>query len=56
MRKKFNTKEKSMAFFRIYGREKGKTRFKAIDLENGVFVNNLIHASFFIAKDDAENV
>lgn len=31
--------------FRIYAREKGKKRFRPMDLKNGVFVGNLIHAS-----------
>lgn len=33
--------------YRIYGKQKTEKRFKALDLKNGVFVNNLIYASFF---------
>ena len=31
--------------FRIYAREKGKGRFKPLDLKNGRYVVNLIYAS-----------
>lgn len=43
-----------MNYYRIYGREKGKGRFKAIDLESGAFVGNLIYATYFLDKTDAE--
>lgn len=33
--------------YRIYGKQKNEKRFKALDLKNGVFVNNLMYASFF---------
>lgn len=33
--------------YRIYGKQKTEKRFKALDLKNGVFVNNLMYASFF---------
>lgn len=44
-----------MKYYRIYGREKGKGRFGAIDLESGAFVGNLIYATYFLDKTDAEN-
>ena len=34
-------------YYRIYGKLKTEKRFKALDLKNGVFVNNLMYASFF---------
>ena len=43
-----------MIYYRIYGREKGNGRFKAIDLESGAFVGNLIYATYFLDKTDAE--
>lgn len=43
-----------MIYYRIYGREKGNGRFKAIDLESGAFVGNLIYATYFLDKEDAE--
>ena len=44
-----------MIYYRIYGRAKGNGRFKAIDLETGSFVGNLIYATYFLDKTDAEN-
>lgn len=43
-----------MNYYRIYGREKGNGRFKAIDLESGTFVGNLIYATYFLDKTAAE--
>ena len=37
--------------YRIYGRQKNEKRFKALDLKNGVFVNNLMYASFFYENE-----
>lgn len=37
--------------YRIYGKQKNKKRFKALDLKNGVFVNNLMYASFFYENE-----
>jgi hypothetical protein len=41
-----NTQETPVTYtHRIYGREKGKGRFKPLDLKHGRFVTNLIYAS-----------
>lgn len=37
--------------YRIYGKQKNEKRFKALDLKNGVFVNNLMYASFFYENE-----
>ena len=37
--------------YRIYGKQKTEKRFKALDLKNGVFVNNLMYASFFYENE-----
>ena len=37
--------------YRIYGKQKNEKRFKALDLKNGVFVNNLMYASFFYKNE-----
>ena len=37
--------------YRIYGKAKTEKRFKALDLKNGVFVNNLMYASFFYENE-----
>ena len=37
--------------YRIYGKLKKEKRFKALDLKNGVFVNNLMYASFFYENE-----
>lgn len=37
--------------YRIYGKKKTEKRFKALDLKNGVFVNNLMYASFFYENE-----
>ena len=31
----------------VYGKQKSESRFKAMDMENGVQVGNLIYASLF---------
>ena len=37
--------------YRIYGKQKNEKRFKALDLKNGVFINNLMYASFFYENE-----
>ena len=37
--------------YRIYGKQKNEKRLKALDLKNGVFVSNLIYASFFYENE-----
>lgn len=37
--------------YRIYGREKGKGKFKPLDLQEGTFVKNLMYASLIPEKD-----
>lgn len=37
--------------YRIYGKQKTEKRFKALDLKNGVLVNNLMYASFFYENE-----
>ena len=43
-------------YYRIYGKPNNAKRFKALDLSNGVFVNNLIYASFWSDKNDIKKV
>ena len=36
----------------VYGKKKSESRFKAMDMENGVQVGNLIYASLFDLSAD----
>ena len=43
-------------YYRIYGKPNDAKRFKALDVSNGVFVNNLIYASFWSDETDVKKV
>lgn len=44
-----------MTIYRIYGKEKGTKIMRAFDFNKGVFVGNLIYASFFY-EDEYEKL
>ena len=48
---KLEDKGRKKKMYRIYGKQKTEKRFKALDLKNGVFVNNLMYASFFYENE-----
>jgi len=44
-----------MSIARIYGKPPGVNRFRPLDLKNGCFVVNLMHASTFWTDDEVEH-